>query len=1018
MKKILQILIILVFTLLSENLLAQGATVGSVQKAGGGTPMSTACTGQTIRIVGGNFEGTGMTIIINGGTPINSYTFLNVNTIELVIPLGTPGGGPGVTVTNSFGPSTPITLNVIQGINFIPPVSSQTLCEGSPLGISASPSNGGSLVYQWQKNGGNISGANATNYSIPAVVPADAANYTLMITSMTCSYFVITPPSTLIVNQLPTTADAFVPTNPNVLNNCQNPVFNMSANTPAIGTGTWTLSSGTGTITTASSPSTTITAVPQETPVVLNWTITNGVCPSSISSVNLYNYSMPNTTAAIVGSPTQDICISSPTTTLTGNTPSGLFTNVDWIQTGGPAGSIATPTTSSTSFTASVAGNYTFSYIIRNGNCNSISPDLNLIVHDIPLVSAGGSMSNCFGTPFVISGSATSANTFSWSLLGAAGSLSSNTIVNPTYTSFGSDSLGVSISAVIAASNNGCGIVRDTAVLTIHQKPMANIAVGTPSICVGGSTSITINLSGTAPFTGLGLFNGTTNVNLGSIPGTSYTASVSPTSSTNYTLSPIVNFKDNNNCVGSISGSIFVSVSPAPTATVTVNPGTICAGSSSTLAITPNGGGGPNWTVYYNAGGGTNISSTISSGTFSTSVSPLSTTTYVIDSIETTTCGKIKVSGISALLTVNASPLASAAMTMSATDDTLCNGESTIITIDNVQANTIYKLVKNFNAMALDSFSVPTSAPASINMTLSYSKFTLGTKDTIYFVARRPGCNPVSSVSKIYTWSSLLVTPNITVLPATAACSRKILQVTNVQPGVSYQWYETENLLVGNLNSKDTAFFPGSYYTVAFDDFKCKNTSNILDINYNAQKPEVEAIDLSTAETKLFALQDAQKYHWYVQTATGTKIIKGDTTKSISVYFDGNYFLGTINNSCFFMSNLISVTGKLGGSILNQGFVETDSSIIIPKPNFSQDVNIYPNPVVSESEVKVDYIAGNVTKVSFILYNSQGLIMTRKEVEGDGILRTFLSIRDFPSGIYNLYINDGVKQLRRNIMVY
>ena len=119
----------------------------------------------------------------------------------------------------------------------------------------------------------------------------------------------------------------------------------------------------------------------------------------------------------------------------------------------------------------------------------------------------------------------------------------------------------------------------------------------------------------------------------------------------------------------------------------------------------------------------------------------------------------------------------------------------------------------------------------------------------------------------------------------------------------------------------------------------------------------------------------------------------------------------------FLFIDPITVSNKLGGDLLKQELLQTDSSIIIPSFDFSIDANIYPNPL-SKIDITVDYIAGNVTKVSFLLYNTQGLLMTEKEVEGNGIVSTKLNTKDLPSGFYTLFISDGVKQIRKNIMVY
>jgi mucin-2 len=1022
MRKVIQIVLVgLYLTVFNYDVFAlTPSTLTAIEQAGGGSTITTGCIGQTIRILGTNFQSTAMTITINGGATISSYTYFSSTIIEVIIPIGTPSSGAGIIVTNNSAvASNQINFIVLQGITFTPPITSQTLCEGSPFTIYVSASNGGTLSYQWQKGGVNI-GTNTSLLSIPSVLPSDAGSYTLTITSLTCLSTVTTSPSILIVDQKPSSPDAYLPANPNQIENCQNTLFTMAAKAAIVGeTGTWSIASGIGTITNTSSPTSTITGVSQEQLVTLNWTIsTGGVCADSVSSVTLYNYSPVSPPAALGGPAVQNICLSSPATSLTAATPSGIYTSFSWVKVSGPSASVpVTPNNNYTPFTASAVGTYVFNFVIYNGACSSTSSNLDVNVYNPPTVAIGSSSSQCFGTPLVFNGSATNATTISWSYSGGAGSLNSTSILNPIYTSVGSDSLGVNISTTLTVSNPGCGPISTDGLFTINQKPHATIVSGPPiTICAGGAASIPITFDGVKPFTGLGIFNGVSTTNLGTIPNLSYSALVSPTANANYTLVLSTIFKDSNNCVGAISGNRAVIVSPAPTAAISVSPSTICAGNNALVTVKPSGGGGPSWIIYYNTGGA-NSSATISGSSTTIPVAPSSTTDYIIDSIETTTCGKVKLNGVNALLTVNSPPSAGSTLTIAVSNDTLCKGETTTITLTNIQPNTVYKVVKNFINKDLDSIIVLSAAPTSLSVTVPYSIFTPGREDTIHFLARRTGCALVPSLNKVYIWTSNLATPSVSISPIPASCSRKTLQIATPQPGVAYQWYEGNGQLVGETSITDTAFYAGAYYVKATDTLFCLASSNLFSVNYSALKPSITLTDVSTVETKLMATASSQKYRWYAQTTTGIKLIEGDTSQNISVYFDGDYYLRIINNTCIYTSDPITVSSKLGGNLLRQGFIETDSSIIIPKVDFTQNVNLYPNPVFN-SDIMVDYVAGDVTKVSFILYNSQGLIMTQKVIDGNGLIRTTINTKNLQSGVYNLYIDDGVKQVRKNIIVY
>ena len=60
---------------------------------------------------------------------------------------------------------------------------SQTIVAGATATFAVSASGSAPLAYQWRKNGGNLTGANNTNYSIPNAQPSFAGNYTVVITN-------------------------------------------------------------------------------------------------------------------------------------------------------------------------------------------------------------------------------------------------------------------------------------------------------------------------------------------------------------------------------------------------------------------------------------------------------------------------------------------------------------------------------------------------------------------------------------------------------------------------------------------------------------------------------------------------------------------------------------------------------------------------------------------------------------------------------------------------------------------
>lgn len=60
---------------------------------------------------------------------------------------------------------------------------SQTVTAGQPVSFSVAASGATPFTYQWRKNGANISGANASTYSIAATATTDAGGYSCMVTN-------------------------------------------------------------------------------------------------------------------------------------------------------------------------------------------------------------------------------------------------------------------------------------------------------------------------------------------------------------------------------------------------------------------------------------------------------------------------------------------------------------------------------------------------------------------------------------------------------------------------------------------------------------------------------------------------------------------------------------------------------------------------------------------------------------------------------------------------------------------
>lgn len=122
----------------------------------------------------------------------------NLNLTNLKI---SDGGKYKVEVRNSCGviTSNEATLTVNQGPEFTTQPSNISVCIGESATFT-SVALGGDNVYQWQKDGQNISGANQLTYNISNVKSTDAGKYKLLITSNQCGDLVSSQEATLTLN--------------------------------------------------------------------------------------------------------------------------------------------------------------------------------------------------------------------------------------------------------------------------------------------------------------------------------------------------------------------------------------------------------------------------------------------------------------------------------------------------------------------------------------------------------------------------------------------------------------------------------------------------------------------------------------------------------------------------------------------------------------------------------------------------------------------------------------------------
>ncbi|MGZ3943102.1 MAG: hypothetical protein ACXVOH_14215, partial [Bacteroidia bacterium] len=387
-------------------------------------------------------------------------------------------------------------------------------------------------TYLWQQSPNNstwssASGTNNTKNYSPPLLAANTYYRRLVSTTGNCAGSLTSTSVLITVDQAPTTANAG---SDQTL--CRN-TTTLTANNPAVGTGTWSLISGTGTITSVGSATTTLNSLGTGINSFA-WSISNGVCPSSTDTVKI----KVNPTPTVTANSTSTLVCAGTNITLTG----GGASSYSW--TNGVTDGVAFAPPSSQTY--SVTGTDI------NGCSSTAAVTVN--VNTLPAVTANATSTVvCNGQSVTLTGGG--ASSYTWSS-GVSNGVAFTPTSTQTYTVTGTDVNGCTNSA--------------TKNITVNSLPTVTANATATVICAGQSVTLTGGGAGTYTWT-----NGVTN-------GVAFT----PSSTQTYTVTGT----DVNGCINTASKTITVNLLPVVTANTTAS--VVCAGTSVTLT----GGGAVSYT--------------------------------------------------------------------------------------------------------------------------------------------------------------------------------------------------------------------------------------------------------------------------------------------------------------------------------------------------------------------------------------------------------------------------------------
>ncbi|SDH04285.1 gliding motility-associated C-terminal domain-containing protein [Chitinophaga filiformis] len=359
------------------------------------------------------------------------------------------------------------TVTVFQAPNPAAAGPDQTKCNTTAFTMAANAASVGTGT--WTLPGGTTATITAGQANSPTAVINVPAGVTVTATwTITNGACTTSDQVVLTNNALPTAAAGPDQTK------CNTTAFTMAANTPAVGTGTWSLPGGsTATITAGqqNNPAAVIN-VPAGVTVTATWTVVNGTCSVS-DAVVLKNDALPTAAAG----PDQTKC-NTPAFTMAANTPAAGQTGT-WTLPGGTTATITAGQTNSPTAVINVPAGVTVvaTWTVVNGTC-SVSDAVTLKNDATPTTpAAGADQTKCNNTSFTLAANAPTVGTGAWSVVSstpAGFTFPAASVNNPTATI--TVPVGSTVTLRWTITNGTCSLTDD--VVLKNDAPPTTAAAG------------------------------------------------------------------------------------------------------------------------------------------------------------------------------------------------------------------------------------------------------------------------------------------------------------------------------------------------------------------------------------------------------------------------------------------------------------------------------------------------------------------------------------------------------------
>ncbi|MBX2898529.1 MAG: gliding motility-associated C-terminal domain-containing protein [Cyclobacteriaceae bacterium] len=447
----------------------------------------------------------------------------------------------------------------------------------------------------------------------------------------------------------------------------------------------------------------------------------------------------------------------------------------------------------------------------------------------------------------------------------------------------------------VVVTDNGTNCSQTIGPIAILEPPPPTNAVlsltGTNPVCAGQATTLKVDITGGAgPFT-------VTIGGLGTVGSYASGAniSVAPLVNTTYTLTSVT---DVNGCPSTaVSGSVSITVNPAPTApVVTFTPNTYCVGAaiSAPFITTPVGGSSYQW--YDDAGLTLLLATTNTPTNLQLGFSSAAATTKTVFVTELNSFGCTG-PATPVTLTVNAVPVAPA---VTFTPASYCVGATiTPPVITTPVGGSTYSW---FSDVSLSTLIATGATPT--NAALGFSSAAPGTRTVYVTETNTSGCaGPATTVT--LTVSAVPAAPAITFVPSSYCVGQAIVPpvVTTPVGGSTYNWYDDAGLTVllattttptnAQLSFSSAAVNTKTVFVTETNSSSCTGPASAVTLTVNPVpvapvvvfNPSTYCVGNSITPPTINAPVGGSTYRWYSDASLSTLLTTGVAPSNAALGF-------------------------------------------------------------------------------------------------------------------------------------